>query len=56
MKNKLLSIDYLNVKVAINKKLLVALGGKRKAKEALYDVIDRYFTEEYIDWEFVKLS
>ena len=33
------------------KEFIDSLGGKEKARDALIDIINRYFTPEYIDFE-----
>jgi hypothetical protein len=47
------SIDLKKKDLLFSKNFINELGGKRKAKEALLNIIDRYFNSEYIDWELI---
>lgn len=52
MKNdsiKLESIDLKEEDLLFTANFIKKLGGKNKARELLLDIIDRYFTMDYID-------
>ena len=54
MKNKpikLVSIDLEREDLLFTESFIKKLGGRIKAKAHLLDIIDRYFTTEYIDPE-----
>lgn len=51
---KLVSIDLKKEDLLFSSSFVKRLGGKKKAKDALLNIIDRYFNSEYIDWELLN--